>query len=102
MHSLTHKHSPDDEATDSSFASPNEMCADPDDEFPKDWLSIVQGITPVNQDDAVKLAALQYQAYFLDRTAVHSTVGFCRYSTVQLKLILKTIIIVLECLQWLI
>ena len=33
---------------------------------------------PVSQEDAVKLAALQYQAYFLDRTAAHSTVGFCR------------------------
>lgn len=72
--------SPDDEVTDSSYAAAADICTDIEEEFPKDWLSIVQGITPVSQDNAVKLAALQYQAYFLDRTAVHSTVGFCRYS----------------------
>ena len=51
---------------------------DETEEFHKSWISIVQGNQPVCQDDAVKLAALQYQAYFLDRTAVHSVVGFCR------------------------
>ncbi len=71
-------YSADTEETDNNFATPNEICTDADEDFHNDWLSIVQGNTPVNQDDAVKLAALQYQAYFLDRTAVHSTVGFCR------------------------
>ncbi len=74
-------HSADTDDTDNSFATPSEICTDADEDFPNDWLSVVQGNTPVSQDDAVKLAALQYQAYFLDRTAVHSTVGFCRYST---------------------
>jgi hypothetical protein len=47
-------------------------------EFHKHWISIVQGNTPCTPEQAVKLAAIQYQAYFLDRTAVHSVVGFCR------------------------
>lgn len=47
-------------------------------EFHKCWISVVQGIHPLTQENAVKLAALQYQAYFLDRTAVNSVVGFSR------------------------
>ena len=44
------------------------------------WVSIVQGNIPCTPEQAVKLAAIQYQAYFIDRTAVHSVVGFCRYT----------------------
>ena len=44
------------------------------------WISIVQGNIPCTPEQAVKLAAIQYQAYFLDRTAIHSVVGFCRYT----------------------
>jgi hypothetical protein len=47
-------------------------------EFHKHWISIVQGNIPCTTEQAVKLAAIQYQAYFLDRTAIHSVVGFCR------------------------
>lgn len=49
-----------------------------EDEFHKCWISVVQGNLPCTQEQAVKLAALHYQAYFLDRTAVNSVVGFSR------------------------
>lgn len=68
----------DYEASESQDSYPTELPMDETEEFHKSWISIVQGNQPVCQDDAVKLAALQYQAYFLDRTAVHSVVGFCR------------------------
>ena len=70
--------SPDDEATDSSLTVSDELLFDPDEDFHKNWMSVVHGSVPCTLDDAVKLAALQYQSYFLDRTAVHSVVGFCR------------------------
>ena len=73
-----HTHRPDDEATDSSLTLSSELIHDPDEDFHKNWMSIVHGSVPLPLDDAVKLAALQYQSYFLDRTAVHSVVGFCR------------------------
>lgn len=50
----------------------------PEDEFNKCWLSIVQGNTPCSVEQAVKLAAIQYQAYVQHRTAMNSTVAFCR------------------------
>ena len=64
-----------EEGHDDSFSSepPSE-----EDEFHKCWISVVQGNHPLNMETAVKLAALQYQAYFLDRTAVNSVVGFSR------------------------
>lgn len=68
----------DDEATNSSLTLSEELIPDPEEDFHKNWMSIVHGSVPCCLDDAVKLAALQYQSYFLDRTAVHSVVGFCR------------------------
>ena len=50
-----------------------------EDEFHKCWISVVQGNHPCTQEDAVKLAAHQYQCYCLDRTAVNSVVGFSRW-----------------------
>ncbi|KAL5516767.1 hypothetical protein EMCRGX_G002176 [Ephydatia muelleri] len=50
----------------------------PEDEFNKCWLSIVQGNTPCSMEQAVRLAAIQYQAYVQHRTAMNSTVAFCR------------------------
>lgn len=44
----------------------------------QDWVSVVQGNRPCSVEDAIKLAALQYQAYVFDRTALHSVVEFCR------------------------
>ncbi|KAL5516764.1 hypothetical protein EMCRGX_G002172 [Ephydatia muelleri] len=45
----------------------------PEDEFNKCWLSIVQGNTPCSMEQAVRLAAIQYQAYVQHRTAMNST-----------------------------
>ena len=66
---------------DASDAANTSYSSEPppeEDEFHKCWIGVVQGNHPLSQDDAVKLSALQYQAYFLDRTAVNSVVGFCR------------------------
>ena len=43
------------------------------------WLSVVQGNTPCSVDQAVKLAAIQYQVYIQHRTAMNSTVAFCKW-----------------------
>jgi hypothetical protein len=48
--------------------------------FHQCWLSTVQGTIVTTQTEAIKLAALQYQAYFRDRTEVNSVIGFCRSS----------------------
>jgi hypothetical protein len=47
-------------------------------EFHKKWLGVLQGNQPCTLEAAVKLAAIQYQAYFLERTVENSVIGFCR------------------------
>jgi hypothetical protein len=59
--------------------------------FHQCWLSIAHGVQPCSQEDAIRLAALQYQTYFLDRSEHHSTTAHCtaseflpvEYSTVR-------------------
>lgn len=65
-----------DDTEDLSYDNVDEV--DTGNEFHKTWLAVVQGNQPTTLDNAVKLAAMQYQAYFLERTAENSVIGFCR------------------------